>query len=439
MEILRWLKTFAIVFAMLCICSNPVLSQDSAAEPATETATEISDDPEANVDPAENDSDADVPSLADHRDLAAFIDGIMATQSANAHFAGATVSVVVGDQIVFSKGYGMADLQDSVAVDATTTMFRIGSISKLFVWTAVMQLVEEGKIDLDQDVNTYLADSGIEVPAAFDKPITMQDLMSHTPGFEDHVVGLFGESHDVIKPISEVLREQMPHRVRPPGDLASYSNHGNLLAAVIIERVSGMPWEEFIKQKLLIPLEMTNTLLEQPPEDQLPKNLSQGFTYDAAANEYQEEDFEYIPAAPAGCIAASADDMARFMIAHLNSGEYEGKRILKSETVAWMHSRSRWHDERLDAMCHGFWERHRNGVRLLEHGGDTNLFHSALTILPDEKVGLFVSYNTATATQTREELLGAFLDRYFPVDKTKLEPPKDFSNRAKRFAENELV
>ncbi len=423
-----------IALMMLGTALVSVRGQDVDSGSVAETAESPADDQATTVVPESSDSIEDSPSLADRHDLAAFLDGIMASQMANTHFAGATLSVVVGDQVAFSKGYGLADVENEVSVDAATTMFRIGSISKLFVWTAIMQLVEDGKIDLDQDVNAYLADAGFDVPAAFDKPITINDLMAHTPGFEDHVVGLFAKDHDAIKPIVDVMRSQMPRRVMPPGDLASYSNHGSLLAAVIVERVSGMPWEAFVKQRILIPLEMRNTLLEQPPQDQLPKNLSPGFNYDAAANKYQKADFEYIPVAPAGCIGSSADDMARFMIAHLNSGQLKGEQILKPETVAQMHSRSRWHDQRLDAMCHGFWERHRNGVRILEHGGDTNLFHSALAILPDEKVGLFVSYNTATATQTREQLLDAFLDRYFPFKSPKLDPPQDFTERGKRFA-----
>lgn len=375
-----------------------------------------------------------VASLDDRQILGAFIDGVMAGQMAKTHFAGATVSVVVGDEIAFSKGYGHADVENDVDVDAATTMFRIGSVSKLFIWTAVMQLVEDGKIDLDEDVNTYLADSGVAVPATFGQPITMNHLISHTAGFEDYVTGLMGDSHLALKPIDAVMKSEMPRRVRPPGDLASYSNHGCLLAAVVIEQVSGISWETFVAERILAPLEMENTLLEQPPKDQMPKNLSVGYTYNAEANEFESEDFEYILPAPAGCIDASADDMARFMIAHMNSGKFKEASLLKPETVAQMHSRSHWHDDRIDAMCHGFWERHQNGVRILEHGGDTNLFHSQLAILPEQKVGLFVSYNTGHATQTREELLGAFLDRYFPVERDKLDPPKDFGNRAGRFA-----
>jgi hypothetical protein len=121
------------------------------------------------------------------------------------------------------------------------------------------------------------------------------------------------------------------------------------------------------------------------------------------------------------------------MIAHVNGGQYKTNRILKPETTKLMHSRARWHDERLDAMCHGFWELHRNGVRILEHGGDTNLFHSLMMILPKEKVGLFVSYNTDTAGPLRDELRNAFLDRYFPVEQVNQEPPEGFSGRAKRF------
>lgn len=436
-----------ISWCVVGVDSLPAQERDVSDSPASEstdtTSTESAgsteplqkvDDSDAAVDQTEQPSANDASSLTDTSRLVAFLDGFLSAQLVNEHVAGATLSVVVDDQIVVSRGYGFADVEQRIAVDPATTMFRIGSVSKLFTWTAVMQLVEQGKLDLDADVNTYLADSDIKVPDTFEQPITMKDLMCHTPGFEDHVIGLFGRNEQSLKPIGELMKEQMPRRVRPPGDLAAYSNHGTLLAAVIIEQVSGMSWEEFLQQQILSPLEMTNTMLAQPSASQLPETLSRGYHYNTAANEFEAEDFEYVPAAPAGCISTSADDMGHFMIAHLNEGQFKSNRILQRETTDLMHSRARWHDERLDAMCHGFWELHRNGVRILEHGGDTNLFHSLMTILPEQKVGLFVSYNTDNAGQLRNELRDAFLDRFFPVENSKPKPPEGFSARAERFA-----
>src|ERR1700719_51945 len=125
--------------------------------------------------------------VGDANDLEAFFDGALLVQLESKHIAGAVVAVVVGDKLVFAKGYGYADVETRRKVDPEKTLFRIASISKLFTWTAVMQLVEEGKIDLDADVNKYLKD--LQIPATFEKPVTLKNLLTHTPGFEDHVLG----------------------------------------------------------------------------------------------------------------------------------------------------------------------------------------------------------------------------------------------------------
>ena len=128
--------------------------------------------------------------------------------------AEATISVVKDGEILFAKGYGFADVDEGIAVDPDATLFRIGSVSKLFVWISVMQLVEEGRLDLHADINDYL--EGVEIPPTWDEPVTMAHLMSHTPGFEDRVVGLFGRHEEQLIPLEEILSNQTPARVRPP-------------------------------------------------------------------------------------------------------------------------------------------------------------------------------------------------------------------------------
>src|SRR5262249_33670254 len=184
-------------------------------------------------------------------------------------------------------------------VDPERTMFRIGSISKLFTWTAVMQQVEEGKLDLDADVNKYLKD--VAIPATFDQPITLKHLMTHTPGFDDYVIGLFAHTADGVRPLAALLREQMPKRVRPPGVIASYSNHGTALAGLAVVGVAGMPWEDYVEQRIVQPLSMAHTLVRQPAADKLPDDLSKGYKWEDGR--FQVKDFEYVPLAPAGCIS----------------------------------------------------------------------------------------------------------------------------------------
>jgi CubicO group peptidase (beta-lactamase class C family) len=369
--------------------------------------------------------------VSDPADLEAFFDGVFNVQLQSKHIAGATIAVVVGDKLVFSKGYGYADVDARRKVDPDRTMFRIASISKLFTWTAVMQQVEEGKLDLDADVNGYLKD--VQIPAAFDQPITLKNLLTHTPGFDDYVVGIFGHKPD-RRPLAEILREQMPSRVRAPGVLASYSNQGTAMAGHAIACVSGMPWEEYVEQRILKPLGMEHTLVRQPDEDELPADMSKGYKWQE--DHFVDKGFEYVSTPPAGCMSTTANDAAKFMIAHLNDGQGTAGRILKPETARRMREPLFRHDPKASAMCYGFMEERRNGRRMVGHGGDTIWFHSLLQMMPDDHVGLFVSFNTDTsAGGVRGYLFDAFLDRYFPEPgPAAITPPSDARAHAKRLA-----
>lgn len=292
-----------------------------------------------------------------------------------------------------------------------------------------MQQVEEGKLDLDTDVNTYL--KGVQIPPAFDQPITLKNLLTHTPGFDDYVVGLFSRKPD-RRPLAEILREQMPNRVRPPGELSCYSNHGTAMAGLAVACVSGMPWEEYVEKRILKPLGMEHTLTRQPDEADIPADMSTGYKWDG--DHFAAKSFEYTPASPAGCMSTTADDAAKFMIAHLNDGTGNAGRILKPETARRMHEPLFRHEPKTSAMCYGFMEEFQNGRRLVGHGGDTLWFHSLLELIPEEHVGLFISYNTDTAGGgLRERLLGAFMSRYFPEpDPPAIAPPSDARAHARR-------
>lgn len=361
--------------------------------------------------------------------LEAFFDGVIGYQLGEKHIAGAVVAVVVGDKVVFEKGYGYADVDTRRKVDPETTMFRVGSITKTFTWTAVMQLAEQGKLDLDTDVNKYLKD--FQVPATFNEPVTLKHCMTHTPGFEDSVIGLFAHEPDA-RPLAQVLREQFPTRVRPPGILASYSNHATALAGLVVASVAGKTWEEYVEQAILKPLGMQHTLVRQPPKDKLPENVSHGYKW--KDGRFKDVGFEYIADAPAGTMAASAGDIARFLIAHMNDGQYQGARILKPETARRMREPLFRSDPKVDAMCYGFWEQHENGQRILQHGGATLVFFSLAAMIPDKRVGLFISCNTDTGAGQQMEVLTTFLKHYFPqADGPRPKPSADFAKTGKRF------
>lgn len=329
------------------------------------------------------------------------------------HIPGAVVAVVKDGQILFAKGYGYADLEAGRPVDPSETLFRIGSVSKLFTWTAVMQLVEKGMMDLNRDVNDYLIGAPFEVPATYSEPITVTYLMNHTAGFEDRGVGLFSHDPKSIRPLGEILADDLPQRVRPPGEVTAYSNHGTALAGYIVELLSGVPWTTYIEDNILEPLHMDYTTPRQPLLPDLESQLATGYEYEAASGRFQPQPFEYIPAAPAGAISATALDMAKFMIAHLQLGRFEDSQILREETAQQMQATSFTQDQRLGGIAHGFLEQPYGRLRTIGHGGDTFLFHSEMRLLPSHNVGVFVAYNSPDGAIARDQLMRAFLDRYF--------------------------
>jgi CubicO group peptidase (beta-lactamase class C family) len=367
----------------------------------------------------------------DRSDVETFVDGIMEDQLRTANIAGAVVAIVQGEGVVLAKGYGYSDIERQRPVDAENTLFRPGSVSKLFTFTAVMQLVEQGKLDLDADVNRYL--KSFKIPATFPQPVTLRDLLAHTAGFENINVQLFAPDAAHLVPLREALQKNMPRRVRPPGLYSSYSNYGAALSGLIVEEVSGQGFDDYVEEHIFKPLGMAHTTFREPLPADLATLMSKGYAFGGGA--FVPLDFEYLHnAAPAGSASATALDMAKFMIAHLHNGQYGAVRILKEDTAREMHGRLFANDSRLPGMAYGFNEGSINGRRFLGHRGDTQWFHSDLHLILDQGVGIFVSYNTPLPGNQREALLQAFMDRYYPAAAAPAPvAPADFARRASRY------
>ena len=364
-------------------------------------------------------------------ELEAFFDGVMSTALDTHNIAGGVVAVVRDGALFFAKGYGFADLEQRIPVQADTTLFRIGSISKLFVWTAVMQLVEQGQLDLNADINTYLKD--FKIPATFPQPVTLRHLMTHSAGFEERWVGMAARDAASLRPLAEVLAEQLPARVRPPGELASYSNHGSALAAHVVECVSGLSWNDYVEKRLLAPLAMKRTTFRQPVPEPLAALLAKGYHF--ADGESHALPFDWLQIPPAGSACATANDMAHFMIAHLQGGQFGENRILSEATARAMQSELFRHAPLLNPMAHGFIDQSANGQRVIGHGGDLAGFHSMLALLPEHRLGLFVSLNSDSEADVRSGVLRSFLNRYFPAgDVPIITPEADAQKRLARFA-----
>jgi CubicO group peptidase (beta-lactamase class C family) len=294
---------------------------------------------------------------------------------------GVTVSVVKDGQVLFEKGYGYADVAKLTPVDARTTLFRPGSVSKLFTWTAVMQQVEAGKLDLDADVNKYL---DFQIPPFDGKPITLRNIMTHRTGFEEVVKNLI--TFEGPGPTDEqTVKAYIPAADLPAGNDGGLFQLRHSLAGYIVQRVSGEPFLDYVERHILAPIGMKNSTFRQPLPEAMRANMATGYK----DVDTKGDGFEIISMPAAGSLTSTADDMAKFMIAHLEGGGA----LLKPETAKQMHEFSLRSYPDLNGNALGFYEQSINGRRAIAHGGDTVYFHSELLLFPAEKVGLFMSVN----------------------------------------------
>ncbi len=349
-------------------------------------------------------------------DVDLWLDGYMPYALRVGDIPGAVVTVVKDGQILTTRGFGYADRDKHTPVDPYKTLFRPGSISKLFTWTAVMQQVEAGKIDLDKDINTYL---DFKIPPYHGKPITTRQLMTHTAGFEEVAKALI--FYDQPEPVlGDYLKKHLPHRIFEPGTTPAYSNYATALAAYIVERTSGEKFDDYLDRHVIGPLKMTNTTFRQP----LPANLAGQDAVGYSKPGKPAKGFEIVGPAPAGAASSSGADMGRFMIAQLQGGELDGVRVLSAETAKTMHdSPLDKVDPKslippLDRMELGFFQTSINGRTVIGHLGDTEGFHSSLHLYINDNVGLYLSLNSGgrqgAAGTLRTAIFRDFSDRYLP-------------------------
>ncbi|MEK7266062.1 MAG: serine hydrolase domain-containing protein [Pseudomonadota bacterium] len=406
---MRSLLKFASV--LMVLAASPALAQE--ADPVATAPVESAPDGALQAPPP---STSGVPLTAN--DLNTWLDGYMPYALSQGDIAGAVVVVVKDGEILTERGFGYSDVAEREPVDPKTTLFRPGSVSKLITWTAVMQQVEQGKIDLDADINTYL---DFKIPARDGKPVTMRNLMQHTAGFEEQVKGLLANSVENTLPYDVLLKQYTPERIYPVGTTPAYSNYGASLAGYIVERVSGEPFDDYLDHHIFEPLGMRYSTFRQPLPATLQPYMSKG--YSKASSE--PSDFEFVGPAPAGSMSSPGVDMAKFMIAHLQNGEYQGHRILKPETAELMHNSPLTVLPPLNRMELGFFETNINGREVIAHLGDTEVFHTSLHLFLKEGVGFYVSFNSAGREGASGGLRGAmftdFADRYFPGEEPVVE------------------
>lgn len=343
--------------------------------------------------------------------IADFVDGVVAQQLASREVAGATVTVVHKGRVVLTRGYGYSDFAARTPVDGQRSLFRPGSVSKLFTWVALMQQIERGRVDLDADVNRYI---DFKIPEFEGKPIRVRDLLSHSPGMSD-VSGFIVDSPDKLTPYATWLKAHVPQRLWAPGTEISYSNFGAALAGYIVERVSGEPYADYVEAHIFKPLGMLSTTFREPLPAALAPRLATGYRF--ADGQLQTKSPEYLSSImPAGSAVTSAPDMARFMMAILGNGALDGARILTPQSVALLERNSLANVPGLPGMAHGFLVYRESGPRLVGHAGNTIDFHSDLIISPELGTGFFISFTGGGkgSSLARTELSEALTGRLFP-------------------------
>lgn len=345
-------------------------------------------------------------------DVESWLDGFLDYELQRGDIAGGVAVIVKDGEVLLQKGYGYDDVEKRRPVDAERTLFRTGSVSKLITDTAVMQLVEQGKLDLDAPVDNYL---DFKVQEAFGKPVTVRNLITHTGGFEERVRQLMHSDPNKLPSLEDFVKESSPNRIFPPGEVPSYCNYCLALAGYVIERVSGESFDDYLDRHIFAPLGMQHSTFRQPLPEKFQADLSKGYEQASTPPLY----FELVGPAPAGSMTATGADMAQFMIAHLRAEAGGAPTLLQPQTAQLMHSSLFQATPPVNGMALGFFEANRNGQRIIEHGGDTQVFHSQLILFMDQSVGMFMSFNSTgregAVGGVRSALFEQFTDRYFPA------------------------
>ncbi len=378
--------------------------------------------------------------LLDPSLLEAFLDGTIGTSMEDNHLPGLTISVVQNGRLILAKGYGLARTDPPQPVVADQTLFRIASISKTITFSAVMQLVEKGLLDLNADIENIVDDVRIEDRFG---PITMVDLMTHSAGFEDAYLGFFfADSLETDHSLTDYLNQYAPHRVRPPGEQIVYSNFGVSMAGKVVESVSGEDFADYTDAHIFQPLGMTRSSFREYPnqsvdgylDPELEKDRAIGYRWAGGSFTAYDQFFQHRGMYPAGSVSSTATDMAVFMLAHLNGGAIDGKRILAADTVDQMHTRLRSNADGIQGNAHGFWSGQIQGYKTIEHDGYIFGFFSTMVLVPELGLGVFASTNGDSGRNSVTSIPRRLIEKFYPPYATPLQPDVAFSEQGGVYA-----
>ncbi len=357
-------------------------------------------------------------------DLNTWIDSTFTEGLNSVNIAGATIVLMHGDSILHINGYGVVDVESNRPVNSTSSIFGIASISKTFVATAIMQLYEDGKLELDRDINNYLKSFQLEYK--FNESITVKHLLTHTAGFDDLKIGIAVLSKKNVIPLAQFLEKQMPSQIRCSGKVITYSNYGYALLGLIVEEVSGLPFYEYIDEMILKPLEMNYSGFKRRAE--LKDNYVTSYLQKGEQLIPYQQDFQLYY--PAGSFNSTALDMKNYISMFLNNGNFKGNQILDSASVYKMfHTGFKQYEKSEYGWLLGFPESNWNGVKLVGHSGAILGFASQLSLIPEKNIGLFVSTNSSSFPNSKsrvfiDEFINNLLVRLMPESNAKKKEAK---------------
>lgn len=364
------------------------------------------------------------PGPGDPKELQNFVDSLMKAEMARERIPGAAFVFVKDGRVVMISGYGLANVERFTPVVPESTIFRIGSISKVFTATAVVQLADRGLVDMNADVNKYL--KKIHVSDAFGAPVTVEELLDHTAGFDEIRPGTQAENAQSVMSLSEFLGPRLV-RVRAPGRTISYSTYGVTLAGEMIEEITGHSFEEHLRREIWSPLGMSRTNVTIPAS--LQASVATG--YELANGALVPAAWEWYHTTPASSVNSTAADMGKFMIAQLQFGRLGDARIMSERAASYMQRQHVTMHPLIPGFALGFYEDYVGSLRVIEHGGQVAGFSSQMVLIPDGNAGFFVVSQFENG-HLRDELKDALLRRYYPKARIRLTVPAPRAGVAER-------
>ncbi|MFB7155743.1 serine hydrolase domain-containing protein [Lysinibacillus sp. NPDC056232] len=331
--------------------------------------------------------------------------------------AGANVVIVKDGEIFMNTSYGYADIENQIKV-TPDTVFEWGSVAKLLVWSSVMQLVEQGKLELNEDIRTYLPD-GFLTKLQYNAPITMLNLMHHNAGWEDRYIDLFYKSANEIKPLEEMLHIIKPYQVHEPGSIVAYSNYGVALAALIVEHLTGQPFYEYVNEHIFSILNMKDTSIHPTQQDNLNIATKRDavFGYRGSEGELSISKNEriFIGLYPDGSAIGTIGDLAKFMMALMPADGENSPLFKNNSTLEEMLTTSDFYDNGFPRNAHGFWEG-LYAVGVLGHAGNTDSFSSNFIFSKENKLSLIIMTNQKNEVELSYGLPTLLFGEYSPAN-----------------------